>query len=83
MDATSAHPWLRTPVVIVCVCHFVREEDVERAYRCDAWTPKAIIAATSAGSTCGCCRQFIEELVGAMDHPEASQALEPDPDVPG
>lgn len=69
--------------MIVCVCHFVREEEIERAYRNGAWTPEAVTAATGAGSTCGCCRQFIAEMVSRMDHPEAAQALEPDSDSTG
>jgi bacterioferritin-associated ferredoxin len=53
--------------VIVCVCHFVREADIERAYHAGAWTAEAVIMATGACSTCGCCRQMLEEVVAALD----------------
>lgn len=53
--------------VIVCVCHFVREADIQRAYYEGAWTPEAVIMSTGACSTCGCCRQMLEEVVAALD----------------
>jgi bacterioferritin-associated ferredoxin len=53
--------------VIVCVCHFVREADIQRAYHQGAWTAEAVIMATGACSTCGCCRQMIEEVVAELD----------------
>ncbi len=53
--------------MIVCVCHFVREADIQRAYYEGAWTPEAVIMATGACSTCGCCRQMLEEVVAALD----------------
>jgi bacterioferritin-associated ferredoxin len=53
--------------VIVCVCHFVREADIQRAYYEGAWTPEAVIMATGACSTCGCCRQMLEQVVAALD----------------
>jgi len=53
--------------VIVCVCHFVREADIQRAYYQGAWTSEAVIMSTGACSTCGCCRQMLEEVVAGLD----------------
>ena len=62
--------------MIVCVCHFVNEADIQRAYYAGAWTPEAVIMATGACSTCGCCRQTIEETVAALDGSARDDARE-------
>jgi len=73
--------------VIVCVCHFVREADIQRAYYEGAWTSEAVIMSTGACSTCGCCRQMLEEVIAGLDgsarndeqetqSPDASRARE-------
>jgi bacterioferritin-associated ferredoxin len=70
------HPRGKKPAVIVCVCHFVREADIQRAYYQGAWTPEAVIMATGACSTCGCCRQMLEEVVATLDEAAAAEERE-------
>jgi bacterioferritin-associated ferredoxin len=62
--------------VIVCVCHFVNEADIRRAYYAGAWTAEAVIMATGACSTCGCCRQMLEETIAALDGSEQEEVPE-------
>lgn len=57
----------------VCICHAVRDLDVERAIEDGADSVAAVTRHCKAGGDCGSCHQYIEDLL--EEHAERRHCL--------
>jgi bacterioferritin-associated ferredoxin len=49
--------------VIACICHAVTDDQVSAAIDLGATTVEAVGTATQAGTGCGSCQEYIEDLI--------------------
>jgi bacterioferritin-associated ferredoxin len=61
--------------MFICVCHAVRDCDVDRAIDGGACTREQVTAACGAGGDCGACHLTIEERIEAKQELVAADAL--------
>jgi bacterioferritin-associated ferredoxin len=51
--------------MIVCVCHAVSDRTLREAVRGGAASREAVVVATRAGTSCGCCEAELSRAVAA------------------
>jgi bacterioferritin-associated ferredoxin len=47
----------------VCICNAVTEKEIREAVKSGCVTIDDIIDRTDAGTHCGCCQEYIEEII--------------------
>lgn len=47
----------------VCICNAVTEKEIHEAVKSGCATIYDIIDRTDAGTHCGCCQEYIEEMI--------------------
>lgn len=60
--------------MFVCVCHAVRDSDVEKAIDGGACTREEVTKACGAGGDCGACHLRIEDMIEAKQEELLSAA---------
>ncbi|MCI0559372.1 MAG: (2Fe-2S)-binding protein [Nitrososphaera sp.] len=49
--------------MLVCVCHGVKDQDIDRAIRNGVSSIRQLSDALHLGTSCGCCVDYVEEYL--------------------